>query len=189
MRLLQILLAIGILGIGNTIALADSSRFIPERSGIEVSQITNPVKESTSETQDEKLVRLESKIQALELRLNELLPSSSGQEPGMSLVSTPYPAQRVHSMLAWSSQDHLLEAQANHQKAEVLEGKIQKLQDRINRFTQKPYLDPKGFKRASLKVLKENLAQEQEEAATKTAWHNAQAKRILMSESNQQRHS
>ena len=189
MRLLQIFISILVLGFGSSVALADSSRIASQDSIVEAPTPSLLGHEDRSLTQDEKLAGMQSKIQALEIKVNELLHRSSGQKQALNVVATPYQAKTVQAMLGWSSQEHLLESQANHQKAEVLEEKIQKLQDRIDRFSQKPYLDTKGFKRAGLKVLKGNLVQELQEATTKTAWHKEQAKKIMMTESNKQHHS
>lgn len=46
--------------------------------------------------------------------------------------------------------------------------KIQDINDRIERFNKKPYLDPKGFKRASLKRIKGKLIQELRDTTIRT---------------------
>ena len=121
--------------------------------------------------------------------MEQLLPKSSLQRQGEDRVNNPYGSQVVRTMKGWSSIDHLAEAKASQREADILKEKVQKLQSRIDRFSQKPYLDTKGFKRSGLKILKGNLTKELREATQKTAWHKSQAKTIMISESNNQQRS
>ena len=141
--------------LGSTLALADSSTFLkgPGSEGPSVQK---------------KLEMLESKIQALESRINQYLPKSLTE---VELGSNPYDSDAVKRMAGWSSQDHLTKAREHQEQIESLDNRIQNLNDRIERLNKKPYLDTKGFKRASLKRIKGNLVQDLREATVKTAWH------------------
>jgi len=159
----KFLLTLAVLASGTTLAFADSAP-----------NATQPTAE--------KLERLESKIEALESRIDQYLPKSGFE---VEVGTVPYQNETVKKMVSWSSKDHLKEANAHQQKAVTLEKKIQDLNDRINRLTEKPYLDTKGFKRASLKRIKGNLMQDFRDATTKTVWHKTQAAKTMMSESTQ----
>ena len=187
MAMNKIALTTVILVCSSSLALAESGGFVHSEpwSGNDFLALT--VKEDSSMTNGGKLEILESKVKELETRIDKFLPKTSRDRQSMG--ENPYNYETVRTMQGWSSQDHLLKAKTYHQKSEALDGKIQKLQDRIDRFSQKPYLDTKGFKRASLKVFKDTLVQELHEATTKTAWHKAQAQKIMISESTHQHHS
>ena len=187
MAINKIALTTVILVCSSSLALAEGGGFVSSEpwSGNDFLALT--VKEDSSMTNGGKLEILESKVKELETRIDKYLPRASRDQ--QSRGENPYNYETVRTMQGWSPQDHLLKAKTYHQRSEVLDGKIQKLQDRIDRFSQKPYLDTKGFKRASLKVLKDTLVQELHEATTKTAWHKAQAKKIMISESTHQHHS
>ncbi|MDT7044056.1 hypothetical protein [Candidatus Nitronereus thalassa] len=153
--------------VGSTLALADSSQLMKDQAtGVQSDQ--------------KKLERLESKIQALESRINQYLPKSSTE---VDLGSNPYDSDVVKRMVGWSSQDHLTKAREHQEQIDSLDNKIQNLNDRIERFNKKPYLDTKGFKRDNLKRLKGNLVQDLREATVKTAWHQEQAEKVMFSES------
>ena len=167
MLIRQTLLTMVFFVFGSTVALADSSHLMNGH-------------ETGGQISKQKLETLEAKIKALEARIDKYLPKSSHE---VELGSNPYAPDMVKTMVGWSSKDHLKEARAYHQKVETLEQKIQNLNDRIDRFNKKPYLDTKGFKRASLKRIKGNLVQDLREATLKTAWHKDQAEKLMLSES------
>ena len=152
---------------GSTLALAEGSHLM---NGHEPGVQTN----------QQKLERLEAKIKALESRIDNYLPKPTSES---ELGSNPYAPDTVKKMVGWSSKDHLMEARAHHQTVETLEQKIQILNDRIDRFNKKPYLDTKGFKRAGLKRIKGNLVQDLREARVKTVWHKEQAEKVMLSDS------
>ena len=133
-----------------------------------------------SQTVQQKLLILESKINALESRIDQHLPKPS---IGVKLGSNPYDPETSKTMVGWSSKDHLTKARVHHQQFEALESKIHSLNDRIDRLNRKPYLDSKGLKRNSLKRIKGNLVRNFRDAALKTAWHQEQAQKLMLSES------
>ena len=85
-------------------------------------------------------------------------------------------SQSVHT---WSVTDHVSKAKAAKNQFKGLEGKIEKLQARIDKFNKKPHLDTKGFKRQGLRLWKGKLVNELRETADKIAWHETQAKEML----------
>ncbi|NKB81191.1 MAG: hypothetical protein GKS05_04740 [Nitrospirales bacterium] len=116
--------------------------------------------------------------------MNKLFPQSLIEQHELNLEQVPYDSNRVQMMQGWTSEEHVREATAHHQKAEDLHMEIQRLQNRIDRFFQKPYLDTKGFKRSRLKHMKGHLIQAFRKATTKTVWHTRQAEKIITSEQN-----
>ena len=60
-----------------------------------------------------------------------------------------------------------------------LELKIQRLIQRIQLYDQKPYLDPKGFRRSGLKLRLGNLMEDYSELSEKIALHQESANQIL----------
>ena len=182
----QFVLAAGLLVLGSSVVLAESSHTSPVGPlSVKASPVLS-ANEQELKTKQEKLEILESKFEELEARMEKLFPESS---QGPDLPKNPYGSQVVRTMQGWSSMDHLAEAKANQQEADTLEMKIQNLQSRIDKYSQKPYLDTKGFKRSGLEILKGNLTQELREATQKTAWHKSQAETIMFSESNHQQRS
>lgn len=167
MLIRQTLLTMVFFAIGSSLAFADTSHLMNGH-------------ENGGQTNQQKLETLEAKIKALESRIDKYLPKTS---PEVKLGSNPYAPEMVKKMVSWSSKDHLMEANAHHQTVETLEQKINKLNDRIDRFNKKPYLDTKGFRRASLKRIKGNVVQDLREATLKTVWHREQAEKVMLSES------
>ncbi len=132
---------------------------------------------------------LEARIASLESQLNALLrgPAVSGKTP--HAVPAPYDPEAIQAMNKWSSEDHLNTAQEKVVYSGELKAKIQQLQNRIDRFTQKPYLDTKGLKRAKLNRILGNLQKELQEETAKLAWHKSQAKQTMISKSQHQQSS
>jgi hypothetical protein len=185
----QFVLAATFLVFGSSVVLAESSNTSPVGSLSVKEYSVLSANEQESKTKQEKLDILESKVEELEARMENLFPLSFIQQQGFEPDNNPYGPQMVRTMQGWSSKDHLVEAKASQQEADILKKKIQKLQSRIDRFSQKPYLDTKGFKRSGLEILKGNLTQELRETTKKTAWHQSQAKTIMISESKHQQRS
>ena len=167
MLISRTLLTIVFFVFGSSLALANSSHMFTGQ-------------EKGAQTNQQKVDILESKIKELEARIDKHLPSSSFET---ELARNPYDPEMVKKMASWSSTDHLREASTYHQRVKTLEQKKQSLNDRIDRFNQKPYLDTKGLKRDSLRRIKGSLVQDLREAKVRTAWHKAQAEKIMLSES------
>ena len=171
------------LACGSSFALTDDSRTGPIHGLFAGDTLfTLTVHEENSTITGDQLATLESKIKSLEARMNTLFPQSPMEQHELNLEDTPYDSNSVHMMQGWTSEEHVREATAHHQKAQDLYLEIQGLQNRIDRFVQKPYLGTKGFKRSRLKNLKGHLTQALREATTKTMWHTRQAEKMITSE-------
>ena len=103
--------------------------------------------------------------------------------------SAPYDPETRQTMQTWSVDEHIASAKAAKEKFDVIEAKVEALQQRIDRFAQKPYLDTKGFKRQGLRLLKGKLMNELGQAADRVVWHENLAKEILVSQDKSQQHS
>ncbi|MEX2493532.1 MAG: hypothetical protein WD425_17410 [Nitrospirales bacterium] len=189
MLISQFVLAATFLVLGSSVVLAEDSSTRPvEKVNVEESPVLS-AEAQRSKTMQEKWDFLASKYEELEAKMARLSPEESSQQEESALNKNPYDPQVDRTMQGWSSMDHLAEAKVSQQEAAILERRVQKLQNRIDEFSQKPYLDTKGFKRSGLKILKGNLTQELRETTQKTAWHTLQAKTIMLSESNHQERS
>ena len=78
----------------------------------------------------------------------------------------------------WSAEEHLIASNLFEETAARLESKVSHLEQRLARFDQKPYLDPKGFKRQGWKRLMESHQAELSELEEQIAWHQEQANRL-----------
>lgn len=174
---------------GSSVVLAEISNPSPlENFNVEESPVLSADAHG-SKTIQEKWDFLLSKYEELEARMERLAPEPSFQQQGSDLKKNPYGSQVVRAMQSWSSMDHLVKAKAHQQEAETLEEKIQNLQNQIDTYSQKSYLDTKGFKRSGLEILKGNLTKDFREATQKIAWHKLQAKTTMTSESKHQQRS
>ncbi|MCA9472653.1 MAG: hypothetical protein MRJ96_00605 [Nitrospirales bacterium] len=90
---------------------------------------------------------------------------------------------------ALSVDEHRRLADSAKATFEDLESQIQKVQARIDKLSQKPHLDTKGFKRQGLRLWKGKLVNELREAANKMVWHKTQAKDMLASRDKQEQDS
>ena len=88
-----------------------------------------------------------------------------------------------------SVNEHLQLADSAKSTFNDLENQIEKVQARIDKFNQKPYLDTKGFKRQGLRLWKGKLVNELKEAADKVVWHETQAKDMLAARDKQEKDS
>ena len=75
----------------------------------------------------------------------------------------------------WSMQDHMAAARAEEEKAQSLESRLHHLGKRIAHLEKKPYFDPKGIKRNSLKLIASTLKGELNLLNKEIAWHFRQA--------------
>ena len=73
---------------------------------------------------------------------------------------------------------HMEAIERNTAKMAIMEEKIQKLQKRITMFNQKPYRDPKGFRRSGWKLLMGNWRQELNDLKERIAWHTNKIERL-----------
>lgn len=149
------------------------------------------VQNDTGVTEDHnsQIKNLEARIASLETQMNRLFQGLAEGRETSQVRSIPYDKETIQAMAGWSSEDHLNKAQEKVVYSGELKAKIQQLQERIDRFSQRPHLDTKGFKRAGLKRLLGNLQQELQEETAKLAWHKTQAQQTMVSQSQTQQAS
>ena len=82
----------------------------------------------------------------------------------------------------WSIQDHIAAAYSEEEEVQSLEDRIQQLDKRITKLEKKPYFDPKGFTRSSLKLLSSTLEEQEKLLNEKIAWHFRQADQAKLTE-------
>jgi hypothetical protein len=77
-----------------------------------------------------------------------------------------------------AAEDHWEASELYEESLVRLESKVAHLEKRIERFTKKPYLDTKGFKRQGAKLLIGAYNSEIAELRKHIAWHENEAKRL-----------
>ncbi len=102
-------------------------------------------------------------------RLNGV--SSSGKKALASQLSPK-------AAMEWSSEEHLEAADLLDEDAVRLEAKVVHLQQRVERFNKKPYLDPKGTKRNEWNELIKANREEILELREQILWHHEEANRL-----------
>ncbi|WP_454060809.1 hypothetical protein [Candidatus Nitrospira salsa] len=103
--------------------------------------------------------------------------------------AVPYDADKLQTMQSWTAENHVEKVRAAKETFENLEAKIDEIQTKIDKFSQKPYLDTKGFKRQGLRLWKGNLINELRQTADKVVWHENQAHEMLASQDDHQQDS
>lgn len=83
-----------------------------------------------------------------------------------------------HEKPLLTAQDHLNHAQMLEQDLGRLEEQVARIDRKVARYEQKPYLDPKGFRRDALKILRGSNVNKIETLQEQVAWHWAQASRL-----------
>lgn len=96
--------------------------------------------------------------------------AETAEKPG-----TPSPEQIANQ---WTAEEHLMAANLFEETAARLDSKVNHLEQRIARFTERPYLDPKGVKRQGWKLLMGSHRAELKELREQIAWHHGQAKQF-----------
>ncbi|MCA9500255.1 MAG: hypothetical protein MRJ67_09540 [Nitrospirales bacterium] len=82
----------------------------------------------------------------------------------------------------WSILDHIAAANSEEEEVQSLESRVQHLDARISNLEKKPYFDPKGFTRSSLKLLSSTLEGKKNLLNEKIAWHFRQADQAKLTE-------
>ena len=77
-----------------------------------------------------------------------------------------------------SVEHHMAAIQHHAEQTDMLEQKIQTLEQRIETYTQKPYRDPKGFRRASWKRLVGTWREELRDIREQIVWHENEITRL-----------
>ena len=78
----------------------------------------------------------------------------------------------------WSAEEHREAADLLDEEAVRLEAKVVHLEQRIERITKKPYLDPKEIKRQQWRALMRANREEISELREQIIWHHGVAKRL-----------
>ncbi len=82
----------------------------------------------------------------------------------------------------WSIQDHMSAAKSEEVEVQSLENRVQHLDERISNLEKKPYFDPKGITRNSLKLISSALEGKTNLLNEKIAWHFRQADQAKLKE-------
>jgi len=78
----------------------------------------------------------------------------------------------------WSAEEHQEAADLLHEEAVRLEAQVAHLEQRVERFNKKPYLDPKEIKRQEWKALVRANREEISELREQIIWHRGEAERL-----------
>ena len=75
----------------------------------------------------------------------------------------------------WSIQDHMAAVREKEGEAQSLQTRLHHLGNRIIHLEKKPYFDPKGIQRNSMKLIASTLTEELNRLNKEIAWHFRQA--------------
>ena len=78
----------------------------------------------------------------------------------------------------WSAEEHREAAELLHEEVVRLEDQVAHLEQRVERFNKKPYLDPKEIKRQEWKALIRANREEISELREQIIWHHGEADRL-----------
>ena len=94
--------------------------------------------------------------------------------------SSKVPPAHLSSRAAqeWSAEEHREAADLLDEDAVRLKAKVAHLEQRVERFNEKPYLDPKESKRQEWKALIKANREEISELREQIIWHHEEAKRL-----------
>jgi hypothetical protein len=94
--------------------------------------------------------------------------------------SSKVPPAHLSSQAAkeWSAEEHLEAADLLDEDAVRLEAKVAHLEQRVERFNKKPYLDPKEIKRQEWKALIRANREEISELREQIIWHHGEVERL-----------
>lgn len=98
-------------------------------------------------------------------RLNGVLPSEEKAQPSQVAKE-------------WSAEEHREVADLLDEEAVRLQAKVAHLEQRVERFNKKPYLDPEGIKRQEWRALTRANREEFSELREQILWHQEEAKRL-----------
>lgn len=82
----------------------------------------------------------------------------------------------------WTLEDHMVAAKEKEQALQSLESRVQDVEKQIANFEEKPYFDPKGFKRTALQHVVGNLKGKKDLLTERVAWHYKQADQAKLME-------
>lgn len=75
----------------------------------------------------------------------------------------------------WSIQDHMAAVREKQGEAQSLQNRLHHLGNRLIHLEKKPYFDPKGIQRNSMKLIASTLTEELNRLNKEIAWHFRQA--------------
>ena len=78
----------------------------------------------------------------------------------------------------WSAEEHREAADLLDEDAVRLEAKVAHLEQRVERFNKKPYLDPKEIKRQEWRALIRANREEISELREQIIWHHGEVERL-----------
>ena len=102
-------------------------------------------------------------------RFNGVLPSEEKVQP---------PHFSPQTAKEWSAEEHREAADLLDEDAVRLEAKVAHLEQRVERFNKKPYLDPKETKRQEWRALMRANREEISELREQIIWHHGEAERL-----------
>ena len=102
-------------------------------------------------------------------RLSGVVPTGDRVQP--SHLSSPNAKE-------WSAENHREVADLLDEEAVRLEAKVVHLEQRLERFNKKPYLDPKEIKRKEWRALIKANREEISELREQITWHHEEAERL-----------
>jgi predicted nucleic acid-binding Zn-ribbon protein len=104
-------------------------------------------------------------------RVNGVLPSEEKVLP---------PHLSSQTAKEWSAEEHREAADLLDEDAIRLKAKVAHLEQRVERFNKKPYLDPKEIKRQEWRALIRANREEISELREQIIWHHGEAERLTM---------
>jgi hypothetical protein len=104
-------------------------------------------------------------------KLKGVLPSEEKMQPSQAAKE-------------WSAEEHREVADLLDEDAVRLEAKVAHLEQRVERFNKKPYLDPKEIKRQEWKALIKANLEEISELREQIIWHHQEADRLNVDSSH-----
>ena len=96
-------------------------------------------------------------------------------DPSSKVPSTHLSSQAAQE---WSAEEHREAADLLDEDAVRLKAKVAHLEQRVERFNKKPYLDPKEIKRQEWKALIRASREEISELREQIIWHHEEAERL-----------
>ena len=102
-------------------------------------------------------------------RFKGVLPSEEKVQP---------PHLSSQAAKEWSAEEHREAADLLDEEAVRLEAKVAHLEQRVERFNKKPYLDPKEIKRQEWRALIRANREEISELREQIIWHHGEAERL-----------
>ena len=123
--------------------------------------------------------RWKRRIDAYQAEISELYERIAWHH-GEADPSSKVPPPHLSSQAAkeWSAEEHLEAADLLEEDAVRLEAKVAHLEQRVERFNKKPYLDPKEIKRQEWKALIRANREEISELREQIIWHHGEVERL-----------